>query len=243
MRSAWVLGTRHRLHAGYTLLELALAVTVSGAVLTGALIFAAQVWAEQRADAFAQSMVQLVQSVNAMFPGSSAAYDKLTLQTAIQLGVFSDEQVDAAAGTVNHLYGQPISMGGLAGVGLNNQAWGLHYARLPANACLAVLQYALKVADAVALVADPLSNANATEFSNWDSKIGWANGEVTGFPVGYMYTYTPPGGVAINKVLKSNRTDVPTASDRITACQTATNNPTSLAQGSTFGLALVLRRL
>ena len=224
------------LSAGYTIVELAVAVTVSGGIAWGVVTFAARLWAEQRADAFAQNMVQLVQSVNAMFPGSSTRYDTLTVKTAIRLGVFTDEQVNAAAASVNHLYGQPISMGGLAGAGLNNQAWGLHYARLPPDACLGVLQYALKVADAVALVSDPSANPDPSDFKDWGAAISWVSGAVDGFPAQYMYT--PPGGLS-SRVLKRNHMDVPTAVDRIDACNAVTGN----GVGSAFGLALVLRRV
>lgn len=226
MRQKWREGMAHRSNAGYTLVELAIAVSLSGAVLGGVVAFGTTLWAEQRADAFSQNMVQLVQNVNAMFPGS-AAYDKLNVANAIQLGVFSDEQINAAA-SVNHLYGQPITLGGLAGAGFNNQAWGLHYARLPANACVAILQYAIKLADAVAIVADP-SGTTLSAFDDWKNKVSWVGGSVSGFDA-----YQP---------IKRNRTDVPGAAALISACDGITGNTTGTGQGRAFGLALVLRKL
>ena len=219
----------HWVNAGYTLTELAIAVTVSGVVLGGVTVFGARVWEEQRADAFGQSMVQLVQTVNAMFPGA-ATYEKLNVSSAIQLGVFSDELVNSAAVSVNHLYGQPLSLGGLPGAGFNNQAWGLHYSRLPATACLAILQYAIKLADAVAIVADPLSGGAATSFGNWGGAISWSGGAVAGFDLSKY------------QVIKSSRMTSSDTQARISACNSATGK-TGTGQGSSFGLALVLRKL
>jgi hypothetical protein len=215
------------LSAGYTLLELAIATTVSGALLSGVLTFGAALWSEQRANEFAERMAAIVSTLESLYPGTTS-YDSLNLASAIRLGVMRNENVIANTGVaasseVRHLYGQRLTLGGLAGAGLKGQAWGLHFAGLPAGSCMAIAQYALTLGDAVALVAD----ANAAEpssFADWKA-ITQANGVVAGFPAAYT-------------LLKSRAT-APVAP---AAVATACGNVTGGGAGA-FGLALVRTRL
>ena len=85
------------LSAGYTLLELAIATTVSGAVLSGVLTFGAALWSEQRANEFADRMAAVVSTVEGLYPGTTS-YDSLDLASAIRLGVMRNENVIANTG-------------------------------------------------------------------------------------------------------------------------------------------------
>ena len=219
------------LSAGYTLLELAIATTVSGAVLSGVLTFGAALWSEQRANEFADRMAAVVSTVEGLYPGTTS-YDSLDLASAIRLGVMRNENVIANTGVaasseVRHLYGQRITLGGLAGAGLNGQAWGLHFAGLPAGSCMDIAQYALTLGDAVALASEA---AATSSLANW-SAITQANGVVAGFPAAYT-------------VLK-NRAAAPVAPDAVArACDARTHTvKDGITSTNAFGLALVRTRL
>ena len=213
------------LNAGYTLVELAIAMTVSGAVLSGVMAFGAALWSEQRANEFAERMDTVVSTVESLYRGA-ATYDSLNLASAIQLGALRNENMtastdDADTSEVLHLYGRRITLGGLAGTGFNGQAWGVHFAGLPAKSCMAIAQYALALGDIVALATDA---AAASSFANWKA-ITLAGGVVAGFPAAYT-------------VLKS-RAIAPVAPAALAiACESVTGGGTG-----TFGLALVRTRL
>jgi hypothetical protein len=208
------------LSAGYTLLELAIATTVSGALLSGVLTFGAALWSEQRANEFADRMAAIVSTLESLYPGTTS-YDSLNLASAIRLGVMRNENVNADTSEVRHLYGRRITLGGLAGAGLKGQAWGLHFAGLPAGSCVAIAQYALTLGDAVALVADA---AATSSFDDWKT-ITQANGVVERFPAAYT-------------LLKSRAAAPVTPAAVATAC----GNVTGGGAGA-FGLALVRTRL
>ncbi len=211
-------------NAGYTLLELAIATTVSGVVLSGVLAYGAVLWSEQRANEFAERMAAMVSAVESLYPGTTS-YNSLDLASAIRLGAMRNENVNDATSEVRHLYGQGITLGGLAGTGFKGQAWGVHFAGLPGASCMDIVQYALALGDAVALVADADADATApSSFANWKD-ITQANGVAAGFPGTY-------------RVLKSRATAPVAPATVATECAQVT-----AGGDAAFGLALVRTRL
>ena len=226
---------RRRLNAGYTLLELAIAMTLAGATLAGVVAFGAVLWAEQRASEFGQRMANIVTTVEDLYPGATP-FTSLNLLSAVRLGVMRDENVVNAGGgavdpVVRHMYGQGITLGGLAGAGFSGMAWGVHFAGPPGNSCMDIVQYALSLGDAVALVPDA---AAASSFTDWQG-IKQVNGGVTGFPANYQFK---ADAASADRVLKDRGSVSVTGGVLATACSSATAGG---ANG--FGLAVVRTRL
>ncbi|MGY0195328.1 type 4 pilus major pilin [Leptothrix sp. BB-4] len=216
--------------AGYTLVELAITVSVAGVITTGVVAIGAYVWADYRAESFGQRMEYLIQDVESMYSGRNN-YSDLTLKTAIQLGLIKYERYSGetliASATASHLYNQNMTLGALSGVAFGNGAWGLHYARLPAGTCVPIVQRAMTLAYSVAVVADPGGASASTSFLDWGtsgSKLTIINGKISGFPVGYS-------------LLKAARSEVPTVTQITEACQAVTGSEKA------FGLALIFKRL
>lgn len=209
---------------GYTLVELSISVTLSGVLLMGVMAAANRLWGEYRADAFGQRMGRLVMAVENLFP--AVAYRGLTQSVALQLGVFRDEFViDASSSVVNHIYNQPITLGVLPDASFQSLAWGVNYARLPPESCLSVVQYALALGDAVALVKNPLDSSMSGGFSSWANLLTWGDGAVNGFPFPSV------------QVLMKQKSIRPDAVAKIAACSAATQGESS------FDLVVVRSRI
>lgn len=215
-------------------MELVIATTVSGVLLSGVLAYGAVLWSEQRANEFAERMAAMVSAVESLYPGTTS-YSSLNLASAIRLGAMRNAVVSADTGVaetseVRHLYGQRITLGGLAGAGFNHQAWGVHFAGLPGASCMDIVQYALSLGDAVALVTDA-NPAAPSSFADWKGEITQANGVAAGFPGTY-------------KLLKSRATAPVAPAAVATACNTHTHIVKDGKTSTTdFGLALVRTRL
>lgn len=226
-------GGGRRPDAGYTMVELAVAVAVSGVVVSGAVALGAAVLAEHGADNFGERLGFLVQTVDDLF-SASGDYEQLNMRVAIDLGVFAYEQVDSVAGTARHRYGQPITLGALRGAGFGKRAWGLHYARLPAQSCVAVVKYALALGDAVALVSDPGTNATPSSFAQWGSAVAWGPGGVTGFP--------PPYRVLKNRLWDAVPVVTHDVAGNASGGVLGTCNAVTFHGQKTFGLAMLRSR-
>jgi prepilin-type N-terminal cleavage/methylation domain-containing protein len=229
---------------GYTLVELAIAVTVAGVISSGVAMIGARTWAQHREEMFGSQMTQLVSSIENMF-GAGGTYSNLDLVTAVNLGIFTNEVVDTSVSPprVDHVYRGPITLGVLSSNGFANLGWGLHFARLPGNTCLAVLDYAVALFDAVAVVPDSAAGANVSSFADWEKSVSINNGIVSGFPL--VSSVTPPRQYTLVKSGRSARTDVvvvnPATSvitgGKIGICATVTE------RGSApYGLSLVRTR-
>lgn len=203
---------------GLTLVELAVAVSIAGVVVLGATALGAQAWADYRADRFGELLVALTDEVDGVYTVRND-YVGLSTASAGGLGLLRHEPV---AG--QHLYGGSMTLGVLVGAGFNNQAWGVHYASVPAVACLTVLRTALAVGDAVAL-----RPGAGGVFDDWGPGLIKAGTDVTTFPNGY-------------RVVKNRRDVVPTVQQQIDACtaaSTGVDSVTRLPISTPFGLAVV----
>lgn len=220
--------------AGHTLVELAVTVSIAGVISIGVVTIGAQLWAEQRMEDLIRRMASLVEEVDQLFI-NNVDYQKLDLESAVRLGLLRHERVVAAGSlgpglpatsSVQHIFSQPITLGVLNGPGFNNLAWGLHYSRLPVDACMTLVGYAVHLFEAVAITSDPYTAARPTQFADWGgtSPIQRSGGKVTGFPTGY-------------EVIKNEKSGAPTVQDRVTACLAVSG------RGSSFGLALVRTKL
>ena len=205
---------------GLTLVELTVSVSIAGLLILGGAALGTQAWADYRADQFGERLVAFVDEVEGLFTVRND-YLGLATDSAGPLGLLRHESV---AG--QHLYGGSMTLGVLTGVGLNNQAWGVHYADVPAAACLTVLRTALAVGDAVAL-----RPGAGGVFSNWSTGLSRAGGVISGYPNDY-------------KVVKDRRDAVPTVAAQVEGCTGAT---TRVVNGVTietpFGLAVVRGKL
>jgi prepilin-type N-terminal cleavage/methylation domain-containing protein len=222
--------------AGYTLLELMIAVTISGVVAVGILKIGFAVAASQRIERLVEGMSLLVGAVNDMYAGKTN-YASLDTETAIRLGLLAYERVEFPSSTsaslasqwlAFHTFGQQMSLKALDHAGFNAEAWGLHYTRLPAEVCMEVTQSALTMATAVAIVSDPISGSSPTSVESWAQLLGplkWENAEVKNFPTTY-------------EVLKTKKSTVPSISRVADACQIAVT-----AKRTSFSLAMVLRKM
>ncbi len=230
--------------AGYTLVELAVAVAVAGVIASGVALIGALMWAQHREDQFGAQMTELVSAIESTF-SAGGTYSQLDLTTAVKLGAFKNEVVDITVSPprVEHLYKGPITLGVLSLNGFANLGWGLHFARLPGNTCLAVLDYAIALFDAVAIVPDSVAGTDVSSFADWEKSVSINNGIVSGFPL--VSGATPPRQYTIVKSGRSTKTDVvvvdSTTSDitggKIGICQTVTQ------RGSRpYGLSLVRTR-
>ncbi len=221
--------------AGYTLVELAVSVTVAGVITTGVVALGAYVWAGQRIEDFGQRMSMLIEETDRLFAASND-YRQLNLETAVKLGLLKYERVEAAGSrgaglpavsSAFHIYSQPITLGVMDGPGFNKLAYGLHYARVPGDACMSLIHYAINLADAVAISPDPSTSITPTSFAEWGQgtrPVKVTNGKVEGFPAGYQ-------------VLKNEKSVVPSMQARANACIAVSGN------GGTFGLSLIRNKL
>jgi prepilin-type N-terminal cleavage/methylation domain-containing protein len=234
----------HWSRAGYTLVELAMAVAVAGALSSSAALIGARLWEQHREDLFGSQMIQLVSSIETMF-GAGGTYINLDITTAVNLGVFMDEVVDISSSPpkVDHLYRQPITLGVLSANGFANLGWGLHYARLPGGTCLAVLGYAVALFDAVAIVPDSVAGTAVSSFADWGTSVGISNGIVSGFPlvataaIPREYTMVKNGRFDKTSAVVVDKTSGKLIGGKVGVCDAVTN------KGSIpYGLSLVRTR-
>lgn len=216
--------------AGYTITEVAITVTLAGVLITGVVAIGSSIALSRRIDGLGERIALLVRAVNELFAGKHT-FEGLNTESAVRLGLFSFEhvQVPASGSTTPpwgafHEFKQPITIGVLGHTSFDGTAWGLHYARLPSQACMDVTQYISSLAVAVAVVSEPTGGGATTSFDEWGAKVTWNDGKVEGFPSGYT-------------VLKKEYSTVPSVTDRANACKDIANGKLD------FSMAMVYRKM